>query len=71
MWSVRIRLDHLLPEHDGPLARVLAPRLDVVRKPEHWGNYFRQSPVEISQGDFAVLRDAVKSCLIKDSERRR
>ena len=49
----------LLPERSGPEVQPLVGKLERINKPQVWGHYFRQSPIEISEHDFGVLRDAV------------
>lgn len=58
---VPIRPEVVLPERTGPAVADLAPRLSFVRRPDHWGAYFRTSPIEVSPADFAVLESAVRA----------
>lgn len=50
----------LLPERQGPAVRDLVDRLELVRRPGVWGQYFRSSPIKLSEADFGVLVEAVK-----------
>lgn len=67
-WLCRIEIDRVLPERTGPSVRALAPTLDVVRKPETWGAYFRQSPIRISEDDFERMRKAIESAAGKEED---
>lgn len=59
-WTCPITVDLLLPDRQGPRVRDLAARLDRVKRPEAWGGYFRNSPVEVNEHDWSVLVDAVR-----------
>ncbi len=52
----------VLPERQGPPVRDLVPRLQFVKRPEVWGQYFRASPIRLGGGDFHVLSDAIATC---------
>ena len=51
----------ILPERQGPPVRPLAHRLELVKRPEIWGYYFRNSPIEISSADYTVLERVIRS----------
>lgn len=57
--SCRVAFDTLLPERTGPAVRDLAPKLSLVKKPEAWGNYFRSSPIRMTEDDFRLLERTV------------
>lgn len=59
-WACSITVDLLLPERQGPSARELATQLELVKHPDAWGGYFRQSPIKINEHDWQVLADAVQ-----------
>lgn len=69
-WTCDVKFDLLLPRREGPAVRELAPRLELVEKPEVWGQYFRRSPIRVSEHDFELMRDAVVafSCSIGSKE---
>ncbi|MBY5162099.1 EVE domain-containing protein [Salsipaludibacter albus] len=58
-WTVGHEPEMLMDERHGPHVRPLVERLEMVRRPESWGSYFRASPIEISADDFDLLRNAV------------
>lgn len=58
-WACPITVDVLLPERQGPSVRELAGWLELVKRPEAWGGYFRSSPIEVSEHDWRVLIDAM------------
>lgn len=58
-WACPITLDLLLPDRHGPSVRELAGQLQLVKHPQFWGGYFRNSPVEIGHHDWAVLTGAL------------
>lgn len=58
-WLCEIEVDIVLPEREGPEVRHLADQLEFVRRPEVWGQYFRQSPISVSEVDFRRLEAAV------------
>ncbi len=58
-WTVPIRTDVQLPERTGPEVRPLVPRLSFVGNQAAWGQYFRGSPLRVSEEDFQVLESAV------------
>lgn len=59
-WACPISVELLLPERQGPSVRELAPRLELVQRPESWGGYFRNPPIEVSEHDWQLLVDAVQ-----------
>lgn len=60
-WTCRIRPERILPERAGPHVHQLVRQLDLVRREDVWGQYFRQSPIEISPDDFELLRSEIES----------
>lgn len=61
-WSAPFEVVVLVenPREDGAPVRPAAPRLSFVRRPEVWGLYFRNSPLEVSDPDFEVLAGLLK-----------
>ncbi len=49
----------LTPERQGPGMRPLAAGMERVKRPEVWGQYFRNSPIELSRKDYELLDKAV------------
>lgn len=58
--SIKVEFDCLLPDRTGPVIRDLVAELELVRKPQYWGSYFRRSPVALNEHDFMVLERAVR-----------
>lgn len=58
--TVAIRVDVALGERSGPEVKPLAAALDRVKKPPVWGQYFRGSPIAVSEHDFEVFAAAVR-----------
>ena len=58
-WLCDIEIDIVLREREGPEVHRLADKLELVRRPEAWGQYFRQSPISVTEGDFRRLEAAV------------
>jgi hypothetical protein len=58
-WFCNIDVDISLPEREGPEVHHLVEQLELVRRPEVWGQYFRQSPIAVSEDDFRRLEAAV------------
>jgi len=56
-----LRIEVVLPERAGVTVRPLVRRLQVVKRPEVWGQYFRQGLVSIPERDFLILEKAVRS----------
>jgi len=56
---VDIKPVRVLPEREGPEVRHLARRLQRVKRPEVWGQYFRGGPLRLSERDFRILKNAV------------
>lgn len=54
-WFAEIQPEMLLPERQGPAVKALADGLDLVKRPEVWGQYFRTSPIEVGEKDFEVM----------------
>ena len=61
VWKLPIRIEKILPERTGPSVKPLASRLEMVKKPEVWGQYFRSSPIRISVKDYSLLARAIDS----------
>jgi len=59
-WRCPISVETLIPSGSGPAVRDYVEELELVKAPEHWGQYFRGSPIEVSQHDFEVLELAVR-----------
>jgi hypothetical protein len=57
---VPFRPEVIFGQHSGPSVAALAQRLERVKRPEVWGTYFRNSPIEVSQRDFDVMARAVE-----------
>ena len=57
---VPFRPEIILGERSGPPAAAIAKRLEFVKRPEVWGTYFRNSPIEVSQRDFDVMARAIE-----------
>jgi hypothetical protein len=58
-WFVPIEPEIILPERQGPEVRVVAPCLALVKRPRVWGQYFRATPIEVSEKDFMVMVRAI------------
>lgn len=50
-WVVPFTAEVVLPERTGPPAAMMR-RSALVKRPEVWGTYFRNSPIEVEQRDF-------------------
>lgn len=59
--TCEIKPELLHPERSGPEVRELVEDLDVVRRTDVWGQYFRNSPIEVSSEDFSRLAQAVRN----------
>ncbi len=57
---VPIQVTILLPEREGPEVAPVAGRLDRVKRPEVWGHYFRNSPIEMTEHDWTLLRGLIE-----------
>jgi hypothetical protein len=64
-WFVAIEPEIVLPERQGPEVRMLAPRLDRVKRPEVWGQYFRTTPIEVGEKDFAVMAGEMRAFAVE------
>ena len=60
-WFVPIKPELVLSETEGPTVSSIAGRLERVKKPEIWGQYFRNSPAELSKRDFEVMQTAIRA----------
>ena len=47
-------------ERSGPHVHELVSELEFVKRLEVWGQYFRNSPIEVSGTDFQVMAEAVR-----------
>jgi hypothetical protein len=54
-----IDVEIALPERRGVPIKPLVSRLRVVKRPEVWGQYFRQGLIEITKKDFDLMRRSV------------
>lgn len=59
-WRCPISVEALVPLGNGPSVRDYVERLELVREPKHWGQYFRGSPIEVSHRDFEILELALR-----------
>ena len=59
-WAVDFKKEFILEEMDGPPVKGLVHKLELVKQPENWGQYFRGSPIEIPEGDFRLMEQAIK-----------
>lgn len=59
-WACPVRVDTQLPEREGPAVREVAPQLELVKRPDVWGQYFRHSPRELSEHDWHVLTSTLR-----------
>lgn len=49
----------MMPPTIAPEVRELVPRLELVRDERIWGQYFRGSPISISQHDYEIFESAL------------
>lgn len=62
-FSVAFRIDHQVKTDLRTTAPEVAPiagNLSFVKRPEVWGQYFRNTPFEISEDDFNALASLLK-----------
>lgn len=70
-WACPIRVDTQLPEREGPVVREVASQLELVKRPEVWGQYFRGSPCEIGEHDWQLLASTLRQWQEQQAHTRR
>jgi hypothetical protein len=63
-WCMDIDLRIVLPERRGVPAKALVRTLDLVRRKDAWGQYFRSGLVEVSDSDFRHVYRALEAAAI-------
>lgn len=57
-YSVPFKIERLIGQdvrNAAPAVEPVVGKLELVRRPEVWGQYFRNTPIQISDQDFTVL----------------
>lgn len=52
---------HLFEERTGPAVSPLVEQLERVKNPKAWGQYFRQSPIQLSEHDYKIFDRAIRN----------
>jgi hypothetical protein len=57
-YSVPFKIEKLIDQNvrtTAPAVEPIVGKLELVRRPEIWGQYFRNTPFEVSDQDYTVL----------------
>jgi hypothetical protein len=65
-WVVDFSREVVREDMSGPRIKTLIYNLQLVKQPENWGQYFRGSPIEITEMDFLLMEKAVKNWAARD-----